>query len=60
MNMDPGTIQTLWTLFAAAVFIGVSVWAWSGRAARAFREAEQLPFAEDGPEAGSTEEGRLR
>ena len=55
MNFKGVALMNLYHLHSAATvlgfvfFVGVVAWAWSGRQREAFREAEQLPFA-DGPE----------
>jgi cytochrome c oxidase cbb3-type subunit 4 len=45
--LDPALVQTVWTVGAFAVFVGIAIWAWSRRARRRFDEAERLPFADD-------------
>ncbi|MEY6433864.1 cbb3-type cytochrome c oxidase subunit 3 [Thioalkalicoccus limnaeus] len=37
----------LWTLLLMAAFVGVVVWAWSGRRKKDFDEAANLPLQED-------------
>ena len=46
--MDIDTLRSLMTVIAFATFVGIVLWAYSGRARRRFEEAAQLPFAEDG------------
>jgi cytochrome c oxidase cbb3-type subunit 4 len=52
--VDFVTLSSIMTVVAFATFVGIVLWAWSGRARRAFEEAAQLPFAEeeDAPETG--------
>jgi cytochrome c oxidase cbb3-type subunit 4 len=45
--MDHGIIVGLVTGTLMIIFIGIVVWAWSKRSARAFEEAARLPLEED-------------
>ena len=45
--MDFGTLMGLGTVFALTAFIGICIWAWSGKRKAAFDEAANLPFADD-------------
>ena len=45
--MDFVTLSSIMTVVAFATFIGIVLWAYSGKARRAFDEAARLPFAED-------------
>ena len=47
MTVDINDLRSLLTVLAFASFIGIVIWAYSGRAKRAFEEAERLPFDED-------------
>ncbi len=47
--MDAVLMQNIFTLAAAAGFIGIVAWAWSRRAEADFAEAERIPFEEDLP-----------
>ena len=49
MTMDIDDVQGIFTLLSLVVFIGIVIWAWSSKRARAFDEAAKLPFAEDAP-----------
>ena len=42
-------IDSVWTIVVMVVFIGIVLWAWSGRRAKAFDEAAHIPFTEDEP-----------
>lgn len=44
--MDMIDIRSWYTVVMFAVFIGIVLWAWSGKTKRRFNEAEQLPFNE--------------
>jgi cytochrome c oxidase cbb3-type subunit 4 len=46
--MDVNDLRILETLLAFVAFVGIVVWAWSGRAQRRFDEAALAPF--DGEE----------
>lgn len=52
--MDFVTLSSIMTVVAFATFVGIVLWAWSGRARGAFEEAARLPFAgdEDSAERG--------
>lgn len=45
--MDINTLRILATLACFTTFIGIVVWAWSGRNAAGFEEAAKLPFEQD-------------
>ena len=45
--MDAGVFQGLWTGALLVIFIGIVVWAWSGRRKRAFDEAAHIPLDDD-------------
>ena len=40
------TLHIIWTLIAFMLFVGVVIWAWSGKRKQAFDEAARLPFVE--------------
>lgn len=44
--MDINDIRSWYTVVLFAVFIGIVLWAWSGKSKRRFNEASQLPFNE--------------
>ncbi|MBO3275389.1 hypothetical protein D9M71_178500 [compost metagenome] len=48
--MDIGTIRGIGTVVVVVAFIGVLLWAYSGKRKKSFDEATMLPFADD-PEA---------
>ena len=54
VSMNPVLMQNIFTLAAAAGFVGIVVWAWSRRAKADFTEAERIPFEEDLPAGGLT------
>jgi cytochrome c oxidase cbb3-type subunit 4 len=52
--MDINTLRSVITVLAFAAFIGIVIWAYSGKNKAAFDEAARLPFDEDevGPASG--------
>jgi cytochrome c oxidase cbb3-type subunit IV len=40
-------IQSVWTVVVTVLFIGIVIWAWSGKRKQRFDEAANLPFDED-------------
>lgn len=42
-----GTALSIWTVVVAILFIGIVIWAWSGRNKAKFEEASRIPFNED-------------
>ncbi len=48
MDDIQNTLRTIVTVLAFAVFIGIVVWAWSGKRRDRFSEAARIPFEEDG------------
>lgn len=53
--MDMGDWRALATVLCTLGFLAVTLWAYSGRRAEAFREASLLPFAEE-DQPGAKEE----
>jgi len=45
--MDYSLIQSIWTIVVLVLFIGIVIWAWSGKRKERFEEAANIPFAED-------------
>ncbi|MCY1182932.1 Cbb3-type cytochrome oxidase component FixQ [compost metagenome] len=45
--MDIGTIRGIGTVVVLVAFIGVLLWAFSGKRKKSFDEATMLPFADD-------------
>jgi len=45
--MDLVTFHSWWTVAMLVLFIGIVVWAWSGKRRRAFEEAARLPLEDD-------------
>ena len=53
--MDIDELRSIMTVVSFVTFIGIVLWAWSGKAGRAFEEAARLPFDEDN---GAVQGGR--
>ena len=45
--MDYSLIQSIWTLVVLVLFVGIVIWAWSGKRKKRFDEAANIPFEED-------------
>ncbi len=45
--MDINTLRGIATLFVMLAFIGVCLWAYSGKRKKTFEQAAQLPFEDD-------------
>ena len=45
--MDYVNILSIWTIVVMVVFIGIVLWAWSGKRKQSFDEAANIPFDED-------------
>ncbi len=45
--MDVNTLRSAVTVAALVCFIGIVLWAWSGRNAADFEQAAKLPFEQD-------------
>ena len=47
--MDYSLIQSIWTVVVMVLFVGIVIWAWSGKRKQRFDEAANIPFSEDEP-----------
>ena len=56
--MDFVTLSSIMTVLSFATFMGIALWAYSGKAKESFDEAARLPFAEDEAAAESARETR--
>jgi cytochrome c oxidase cbb3-type subunit 4 len=56
--VDINTLRSAVTVLAFVSFVGIVLWAYSGRSRRRFEEAAQLPFAEDEGAPGTRGEDR--
>ena len=45
--MDFTALQSAWTVVVMVTFLGIVLWAWSGKRKRDFDEAARLPFEDD-------------
>ena len=45
--MDYSLVQSIWTVVVTVLFIGIVIWAWSGKRKQRFDEAANIPFDED-------------
>ena len=45
--MDYSLILSIWTLVVLVLFVGIVMWAWSGKRKQRFDEAANIPFDED-------------
>ena len=52
--MDSNLIQSVWTLVVLVLFVGIVIWAWSGKRKQEFDEAANIPFHEDDTSAEKT------
>ena len=50
--MDINLLRSLFTVLLFAIFVGIVLWAWSGRNRQRFDEAALLPFADELPLSG--------
>jgi cytochrome c oxidase cbb3-type subunit 4 len=53
--MDINTLRSIITVLAFAIFVGIVLWAYSGRNKAAFEQAALLPFDEEDDERISGE-----
>jgi len=47
--MDFSLIQSVWTIVVMVVFVGIVLWAFSGKRRQQFDEAANIPFRENAP-----------
>ena len=52
--MDYSLMQSIWTLVVLVLFVGIVIWAWSGKRKQEFDEAANIPFDEDDRPAATT------
>jgi len=45
--MDFPLTQSIWTVVVLVLFVGIVIWAWSGKRKQDFEEAANIPFDED-------------
>ena len=54
--MSAAVFHGLWTGVLLVIFIGIVVWAWSGKRKRGFDEAARLPLDDDDEARGADAE----
>ena len=47
--MDASILQTVWTVIAFVFFVGVVLWAWSGKRKSNFDKAARMALDDDKP-----------
>ena len=47
--MSTGLIQTVWTVIAFVIFVGIVIWAWSSRRKEDFDKAARMALDDDKP-----------
>ena len=52
------SFHSWWTLALLIIFIGIVLWAWSGKRKEDFEEAANLPFEDDDMDIKSSQESR--
>jgi cytochrome c oxidase cbb3-type subunit 4 len=52
--MDYSLMLSIWTLVVLVIFVGIVIWAWSGKRKQDFDEAANIPFNEDDMPAEQT------
>ncbi|MCG6975310.1 MAG: cbb3-type cytochrome c oxidase subunit 3 [Acidiferrobacterales bacterium] len=45
--MDAIMLHSIWTVVLLVVFVGIVIWAWSGKRKEAFRDAANLPLEDE-------------
>ena len=45
--MDFSLLQAIWTIIVMVIFIGIVIWAWSGKRKESFDEAARIPMDDD-------------
>lgn len=45
--MDQTMFHSIWTVVMLAVFVGIVIWAWSGKRKQDFHEAANLPLEDE-------------
>lgn len=51
--MDLNDMRAAWTLLSFVAFVGIVLWAYSGRRRQRFEEAARLPLDDDEPARGA-------
>ena len=45
--MDINDVRIIITVVSFLIFVGIVIWAWSGKQSNSFKEAANLPFIDD-------------
>jgi len=45
--MNYGFIHSIWTVMLLLLFIGIVIWAWSGKRKKSFEQAARMPLEDD-------------
>ena len=45
--MSATFVQSVWTVLAFVLFVGIVVWAWSGARKKDFEKASRMPLEDD-------------
>ena len=53
--MSQTLMHEIWTVVVTVVFVGIVVWAWSGKRKQRFDEAANIPFDHDDDEMVPTD-----
>jgi cytochrome c oxidase cbb3-type subunit 4 len=56
--MDANDLRAAWTLLSFLAFVGIAIWAYSGRRKKRFEEAARLPLEDDQPLPGAARHGK--
>jgi len=51
--MDANDLRAAWTVLSFLAFVGIAIWAYSGRRKQRFEEAARLPLEDDQPLPGA-------
>jgi cytochrome c oxidase cbb3-type subunit 4 len=45
--MSLATLHSIWTVLLVILFIGIVIWAWSGRSKKLFDDAARIPLEDE-------------
>lgn len=45
--MSLATLHSIWTVLLVILFIGIVIWAWSGRNKKSFNDAARIPLEDE-------------
>lgn len=64
--MNFGLVQTIWTVLAFVIFVGVVIWAWSDKRKDDFEKAARMaldddePLQEPGHDSGTEQDSEIK